>query len=151
MSGSKSLPERDYFCEELAAFEFLERIVWSARPYCPPCGGSDRITKVTANPAKRIRIGLWRCGVCKRQFTIKIGTLFEQGHIPLHKALQAAYLMTSCRKPISARQLHRVLEVTYKSAWHLARRIRDSMHRKAIEAFGDQCGAAEGKNRRDLA
>ena len=70
----------------------------------------DRITKVKANPAKRIREGLWRCGDCKGQFTVKMGTVFEHARLPLHKALQAVYLMTSSKKGISAHQLHRVLE-----------------------------------------
>ncbi|MFM7403027.1 MAG: transposase, partial [Erythrobacter sp.] len=68
---------RPEFHSEEAAFAHLERIIWAGEPVCPHCGGVDRITKVKANPAKRIREGLWRCGDCKKQFTVKIGTVFE--------------------------------------------------------------------------
>jgi transposase-like protein len=67
-------------------------------------------------PAKRIRIGLKRCGHCKLQFTVKVGTVFEHARMPLNKMLQAIYLMTGSKKGISAHQLHRFSEVTYKTA-----------------------------------
>lgn len=118
---------RPEFHSEEAAFAHLERIIWAGSPVCPHCGGVDRITKVKANPAKRIREGLYRCGDCKKQFTVKIGTVFEHMRLPLHKALQAVYLVTSSKKGISAHQLHRTLEVTYKSAWFLLHRIREAM------------------------
>ncbi len=118
---------RPEFHSEEAAFSHLERIIWNGTPVCPHCGGVDRITKVKANPAKRIREGLWRCGDCKKQFTVKIGTVFEHMRLPLHKALQAVYLVTSSKKGISAHQLHRTLEITYKSAWFLLHRIREAM------------------------
>jgi transposase-like protein len=110
---------------------------------CPHCGGADRITKVKANPSKRIRLGLWRCGDCKGQFTVKVGTVFEHGRIPLHKMLQATYLMTCSKKGISAHQLHRVLEITYKSAWFLAHRIREALREGDLAPFGQGGGAVE--------
>jgi transposase-like protein len=122
-----SILSKPYFHDEEKAFEYLESVVWADGKACPHCGGLDRITKVKANPEKRIRLGLWRCGNCKRQFTVKVGTVFEHARLPLHKALQAAYLLTSSKKGISAHQLHRVLEITYKSAWFLAHRIREAM------------------------
>ncbi len=134
---------RPEFHSEEAAFAHLERIVWAGMPVCPHCGGVDRITKVTANPAKRIRIGLHRCGQCKGQFTVKVGTVFEHMRLPLHKALQATYLMTSSKKGISAHQLHRVLEITYKSAWFLAHRIREAMRDGHIGQFGEGGGIVE--------
>jgi len=118
---------RPEFHGEEAAFAHLERIIWNGAPICPHCGGMDRVTKVKANPAKRIRVGLWRCGDCKGQFTVKVGTVFEHMRLPLHKALQAVYLITSSKKGISAHQLHRTLEITYKSAWFLMHRIREAM------------------------
>lgn len=118
---------RPEFHSEAAAFAHLERIIWGGAPVCPHCGGLDRITKVKANPAKRIREGLSRCGDCKKQFTVKVGTVFEHMRLPLHKALQAVYLVTSSKKGISAHQLHRTLEITYKSAWFLLHRIREAM------------------------
>jgi transposase-like protein len=118
---------RPEFHSEAAAFTHLEKIVWAGEPVCPHCGSLDRLTKVKANPEKRIRVGLWRCGACKKQFRATVGTVFEHIRLPLHKALQAVYLMTSSKKGISAHQLHRILEITYKSAWFLAHRIREAM------------------------
>lgn len=134
---------RPEFHSEEAAFAHLEKIVWAGETVCPHCGGVDRITKVKANPAKRIREGLWRCGDCKKQFTVKIGTVFEHMRLPLHKALQAVYLMTSSKKGISAHQLHRVLEITYKSAWFLAHRIREAMASGDLTPFGGNGGVVE--------
>ncbi len=134
---------RPEFHNEEAAFAHLEKIVWAGEPVCPHCGSLDRLTKVKANPAKRIRIGLWRCGNCKKQFTVKVGTVFEHMRLPLHKAMQAVYLMTSSKKGISAHQLHRVLEITYKSAWFLAHRIREAMRADHLTPMGGNGGAVE--------
>lgn len=134
---------RPEFHSEEAAFAHLEKIVWAGEPVCPHCGGMDRITKVKANPAKRIREGLWRHGDCKKQFTVKVGTVFEHMRLPLHKAMQAVYLMTSSKKGVSAHQLHRMLEITYKSAWFLAHRIREAMASGDLTPFGGNGGAVE--------
>ncbi|MBV1691676.1 IS1595 family transposase [Novosphingobium sp. G106] len=134
---------RPEFHSEEAAFAHLEKIVWAEGRVCPHCGGLDRITKVKANPAKRIREGLWRCGDCKKQFTVKIGTVFEHMRLPLHKALQAVYLMSCSKKGVSAHQLHRTLEITYKSAWFLAHRIREAMRDGALAPFGGNGGFVE--------
>jgi transposase-like protein len=134
---------RPEFHSEEAAFAHLEKIVWAGETVCPHCGGMDRITKVKANPAKRIREGLWRHGDCKKQFTVKVGTVFEHMRLPLYKALQAVYLMTSSKKGISAHQLHRVLEITYKSAWFLAHRIREAMTDGDFSMFGGAGGIVE--------
>jgi transposase-like protein len=138
-----SVLSRPEFHDEAKAFEHLERIIWADGRACPHCGGVDRITKVTANAAKRIRLGLWRCGDCKKQFTVKVGTVFEHARLPLHKALQAVYLMTSSKKGTSAHQLHRVLEVTYKTAWFLAHRIREAMRDGSLAPFGGDGGIVE--------
>ena len=134
---------RPEFHDEAKAFEHLESMVWADGKSCPHCGAVDRLTKVTANPAKRIREGLWRCGHCKGQFTAKIGTVFEHARLPLHKMLQAVYLMTSSKKGISAHQIHRVLEITYKSAWFLCHRIREAMASGDLSAFGTGGGIVE--------
>ena len=138
-----SVLSRPYFHDEEKAFAYLESVIWADGTACPHCGGIDRITKVKANPAKRIRLGLWRCGDCKKQFTVKVGTVFEHARLPLNKALQATYLMTSSKKGISAHQLHRVLEVTYKTAWFLAHRIREAMRSGDLAPFGFDGGAVE--------
>lgn len=138
-----SVLSRAEFHSEEAAFAHLEKIIWADGKACPHCGGVDRITKVKANPVKRIREGLWRCGDCKKQFTVKIGTVFEHMRLPLHKALQAVYLMTSSKKGISAHQLHRILEITYKSAWFLCHRIREAMRSGDLAPFGSGGGMVE--------
>lgn len=138
-----SVLSKPQFHSEEAAFAHLETVIWPEGPSCPHCGAVDRLTKVTANPAKRIRVGLWRCGHCKGQFTAKVGTVFEHARIPLHKMLQATYLMTSSKKGISAHQLHRILEITYKSAWFLAHRIREAMRSGDLAPFGSDGGVVE--------
>lgn len=134
---------RPEFHNEEAAFAHLEKMIWAGEPVCVHCGCSGRITKVKANPAKRIRLGLWRCGDCKSQFTVKVGTVFEHARMPLNKMLQAVYLMTSSKKGVSAHQLHRMLEVTYKSAWFLAHRIREAMRSGDLAPFGAGGGFVE--------
>lgn len=114
---------------------------WRSR--VPHCGALDRIGKIKANPEKRVRYGLHKCGDCKKHFTVKVGTVFEHMRIPLHKALQAVYLMTSSKEGISANQLHRVLEVTYRTAWFLARRIRDAMRGGELAPIGSDGGIVE--------
>lgn len=124
-----SVLSREYFHDEEAAFAKLESIVWPDGPTCPHCGNADekRIYKIAANPEKRVRYGLHKCAECRKQFTAKVGTVFEHLRIPLYKALQAVYLMCASKKGISANQLSRVLEVTPKTAWFLAHRIREAM------------------------
>jgi transposase-like protein len=117
-----SILSEPHFHKEEAAIARLEGIVWPKGPHCPKCGGFDRIT-----PVKGGRAGLWRCGPCKREFTVTVGTIFERSHIPLHKWFQAAHLLASSKKGISAHQLHRTLKVTYKTAWFMAHRLREAM------------------------
>jgi transposase-like protein len=134
---------RPEFHSEEAAFAHLEKVIWAGEPVCPHCGSLERITKVKANPAKRVRVGLHRCGNCKGQFTVKVGTVFEHARIPLHKMLQAVYLVTSSKKGVSAHQLHRTLEITYKSAWFLMHRIREAMRDGNLAPFGGNGGIVE--------
>ena len=122
-----SVLSRPYFHDEDAAFAFLESVIWTDGPVCGKCGCSGRITKVKANAEKRIRVGLYRCGDCKSQFRVTVGTVFEHIRLPLHKCLQAAHLMCSSKKGISAHQISRILEVQYKTAWFLCHRIREAM------------------------
>jgi len=138
-----SVFSQPYFHDEEAAFAFLEGVIWNGTPVCPHCGCTGRITKVKANPEKRIRIGLHRCGDCKKQFTVKVGTVFEHGRVPLHKFLQAAYLLCCSKKGVSAHQLHRILEVQYKTAWFMAHRIREAMRSGEFAPFGSDGGFVE--------
>jgi transposase-like protein len=129
-----SVLARPYFHDEEAAFAHLESVLWLSGPVCPHCGMvSDRHYDL-----RKTRIGLRKCCAkeCRKQFTVRVGTVFESSHIPLHKIMQAVYLMTSSKKGISAHQLHRVLEITYKAAWFLAHRIREAMRNDDPEPLG---------------
>lgn len=119
-----SVLNQPYFQDEAAAYAKLESILWPDGPVCPKCGVVDQAYELKG---KRSRVGLRRCGACKADFTVKVGTVFESSHIPLHKWFQAAYLMCASKKGMSANQLHRTLEITYKSAWFMAHRIREAM------------------------
>lgn len=125
-----------YFHDEAEAFAYLEGVIWGGTPTCPHCGACDRISAIKPNAEKRVRLGLKKCGHCKKQFTVKVGTVFEHGRMPLNLMLQAVYLMTSSKKGISAHQLHRTLGITYKSAWFLAHRIREAMRSGDLAPFG---------------
>jgi transposase-like protein len=81
-----------YFHDEDAAYETLESYLWPHGPVCPRCGGQDRVTL-----SKGGRIGLYRCGPCKRKFTIKVGTVLESSHIPVTQWLQVAFMMVSSK------------------------------------------------------
>jgi transposase-like protein len=117
-----SILSQPHFHNEAAAIARLEEIVWPQGAHCPRCGGFDRITTVRGG-----RAGLYRCGPCKRQVTATVGTVFERSHVKLHLWFQAAHLMASSKKGISAHQLHRTLKVTYKTAWFMAHRLREAM------------------------
>jgi transposase-like protein len=131
-----SVLSKPYFHDEEAAFAHLESQIWPGGPVCPHCGGVDRISKIKANPAKRVRLGLHKCGQCGKQFTAKVGTVFEHARIPLHKMLQAVHLMACSKKGVSAHQLHRILQVQYRTAWFLAHRIREAMRSGEFAPMG---------------
>lgn len=141
-----SVLSRPYFYNEAAAFEHVESILWPQGPVCPHCGTMDKYYKLTGvrtkpskkNPEGIERHGLYKCGECRKQYTVRIGTIFEESHLPLHKWLQALHLMCSSKKGISAHQLHRVLEVTYKTAWFLAHRIREAMRSDDLSPLGGE-------------
>ncbi|MGD0915614.1 MAG: IS1595 family transposase [Thermodesulfobacteriota bacterium] len=116
------------FGNEEAARELIERLRWPNGPVCPRCGCRE-IYRLTPNGnfGNHGRKGLLKCKVCRKQFTVTVGTIFEDSHIPLHKWLMAIYLICSSKKGMSAFQLHRMLGITYKSAWFMGHRIRFAM------------------------
>ena len=148
-----SILSNTYFHIESDAFAHLEAIVWpEGKSVCPHCGTIDNAGKLkNVKPRRKVkdeegnhkvdengeliwkyspeRIGLYKCRekLCRKQFTVRVGTVFESSHVPLTKWLQAAYLMMSSKKGISANQLERTLEVTYKTAWFMAHRLREAM------------------------
>ena len=120
-----------HFHNEEAAYEWVEAHVWPNGPVCPKCQGTDRVSKMKG---KSTRIGTYKCYACRKPFTVKVGTIFEDSHIPLRLWLQAMHLIASSKKGISANQLHRTLKITLKSAWFLGHRIRYAMTAGSLSA-----------------
>jgi transposase-like protein len=134
---SKSILEAKALQDEAVAIAWVEARVWPNGPVCPHCGGVDRIGKMKG---KATRPGLWKCYQCRKQFTVKVGTVFEDSHVPMRLWLQAVYLLCSSKKGISSNQLHRTLGVTLKTAWFMSHRIREAMRVVGMEPMG---GAGE--------
>jgi transposase-like protein len=125
--------DQKHFQDEAEAFSYLESVRWPNGPVCPHCG-----TINTAYSLKS-RIGLYRCGekVCRKDFTVRVGTVFEDSPIKLHKWLLAAYLVCASKKGISAKQLERMLGVTYKTAWFMSHRLREAMNTTPTGTLGN--------------
>ena len=114
------------FKDDDAARAHLEAIRWPDGPICPHCGNSDG-EKISALKGKSHRPGLYQCNECREHFTVTVGSVMERSHIALHKWVLAFHLMNASKKGISAHQLHRMLGITYKSAWFMAHRVREAM------------------------
>ncbi|MBT3532627.1 MAG: IS1595 family transposase [Rhodospirillaceae bacterium] len=102
----------------------LESVRWPDGPYCPHCGEAEAITKLKG---KSTRPGVYKCRSCRKPFSVTVGTVFERSKIPLHKWVLATHLLTASKKGMSAHQLHRMLGITYKTAWFMCHRIREAM------------------------
>jgi transposase-like protein len=112
------------FSNEAKALEHMENDRWpGGEATCPLCGVVGEAKKMGG----KTQAGMWLCSACRGKFTVRTGTVFERSHIPLHKWLLATHLMASSKKGISAHQLHRMLGITYKSAWFMCHRIREAM------------------------
>lgn len=112
------------YSTEEAAREYFENIRWPDGPECPFCG-SNKVYSLTASKSKRVREGLYKCGDCKKTFTVTVGTVMEGTHLPLNKWLLAFYMMCASKTQVSALQLQRQLEIgTYVSAHFMCHRIR---------------------------
>src|SRR3989441_752582 len=106
----------------------------------PHCGVFKRSAPLKG---KRDRIGLYKCYACRKPFTVKIGTIFEDSHIAMRDWLTAIHLICSSKKGISANQLHRTLGITLKSAWFLGHRIREAMRSGELAPMGGAGGIVE--------
>ena len=113
-----------HFHDEAAAYRWVEARLWQNGPECPRCGHHDRISLMKG---KSTRIGAYKCYKCRKPFTVKIGTIFESSHVPMHIWLQAIHLMAASKKGFSTHQFARVLGVTLKTAWFMSHRIREAM------------------------
>jgi transposase-like protein len=142
MAHSNLSPER--FHSEETAVAYVEAMLWPNGPSCPHCGAADRLNKLEGqrskpsktNPEGKPIYGLWKCYHCREQFTVRIGTIFEDSHLPLRLWLQAIYLLCSSKKGFSTRQLQRTLGCGMKTAWHLSHRIRFIMDQSDAGPIG---------------
>jgi transposase-like protein len=124
------------FTDETAAREHFEAIRWPDGPVCPHCGATGETA--TQLGGKSHRTGLYQCNACREPFTVKMGSVMESSHISYRKWALAFHLMASSKKGMSAHQLHRMLGVTYKTAWFLAHRIREAMREINPEQLGGE-------------
>jgi transposase-like protein len=141
-----SVLSEKYFHDEQAAFEALEAIMWTggqpeACPHCGVVGKARKLAPQRTKPSKKHPqgkpvYGLWKCYACRGQFTVRKGTVFEESHLELHLWFQAAFLMCSSKKGVSANQLHRTLGCTLKTAWFVAHRLREAMAEGSLNPFG---------------
>jgi transposase-like protein len=142
---AKSVLSDLQFHNEQAAFAYVEAELWPNGPVCPHCGAMaekiGRLEGVYSKPSKKHpegveRVGLRKCYACREQFTARVGTVFEDSHLPLRMWLQAIHLLCASKKGFSTRQLQRTLNCSMKTAWHLGHRIRHAMAPGAPEQLG---------------
>ncbi|HEV2562425.1 MAG TPA: IS1595 family transposase [Rhizomicrobium sp.] len=147
---SKSELNNKIFQDPTKAREWLENMLWADGRACGYCGAVDESTEIPARP------GFYQCNACRKQFTVMVGTVFERSHIPLNKWLMAAFLLCASKKGISAHQMHRMIGITYKSAWFMMHRLREAMipagkqgpmggEGRVIEADETYLGKRDGK------
>lgn len=129
-----------HFHDEEAAYAFVEARIWAGGRVCPKCGVVGKSGKLKG---KSTRIGVYKCYACRKPFTVKIGTIFEDSKVKMHLWLQAIFLIASSKKGISANQLHRTLGVTLKTAWFMGHRIREAMRSGSLAPFGGGGGDVE--------
>ena len=117
---SMSIFTATHFNDEAAAYAYVEARIWANSRVCPHCGVLERSAPLKG---KSDRIGLYKCYACRKPFTVKIGTIFENSHIPLYIWLQAIFLIATSKTTPNATQLQQVLGISLKSALFLLRRI----------------------------
>ena len=133
--------ELPHFQDADKAREYLENLRWAGGVVCPHCGviGGHYELK-----GKSTRPGVYKCGACSDQFTVTVGTVFERSKIKLHIWLQAVHLMSASKKGISAKQIERMLGVSYKTAWLMCHRIREAMNPVHTDKMGGPDTIVEG-------
>lgn len=112
------------FVDADKARDHLESLRWADGVVCPHCGSK---AEHYALKGKSHRPGLWKCKDCREQFSVTVGTVFERSKIALNVWLLAVHLICASKKGMSSHQLHRMLGVTYKTAWFMTHRIREAM------------------------
>lgn len=132
-----------HFQDADAAREYLEALLWKEGPVCPHCGVEDK--GHYALKGKAHRKGLYKCRLCRKQFTVTTGTVFHGSHVPLNMWLAASYLMSCSKKGISALQLMRMLGIgSYRTAWFMEHRLREAARKLTpVEKAGQNGGTVE--------
>jgi transposase-like protein len=131
----RSVLDEPRFRDERAAYAYVESEIWSDGRVCPHCGVVDRSGPLKG---KSTRIGVYKCYACRKPFTVKVGTIFESSHIPMHVWLQAIHLMCSSKKGFSANQFARILGVDIKTGWFIGHRIREAMDESGSGPLGGE-------------
>lgn len=117
------------YSNEKRARRLFEQMRWpDGNPVCPHCKCDD-VYKLTSKKESKhkVRPGLYSCAACRKPFTATVGTVLEDSHVPMSKWLMAMFILCSSKKSVSAHQMHRMIGVTYKTAWFLCHRIRYAM------------------------
>ena len=136
-----NIADNPVFQDAEKAREFLESLLWPEGPVCPHCGligCSNQFHGKGGPKGTKHRAGVYKCKGCEKQYTVTVGTLFERSHIPLNKWLLILHLMTCSKKGVSAHQIHRMLGLTYKSAWFACHRIREAMRDNKLGLLGGE-------------
>jgi transposase-like protein len=123
-----------------SAREHLEKLLWADGVICPHCGSVDKSTKLEG---KSTRPGVYKCKPCRKPFSVTVGTVFERSKIPLNQWVYATDLLTASKKGMSSHQLHRMLGVTYKTAWFMTQRIREAMIATGAAPMGGEGGEVQ--------
>jgi len=128
LSKSSIIAEIPLACsDELAAVEFFEKQRWGANPCCVHCGSVNVYKMVDAKTGERNRRYLWRCRDCKQQSTVRLGTVYEESRLPMRHWAYAFWRACTSKKGVSALEIKRHCQISYKSALFLMNRIRFAM------------------------
>ncbi len=130
---AEAILNQPHFQDEGKAREYLEALRWANGVVCPHCaviGSHYKLEGASHRP------GLWKCHACREQFSVTVGTVFESSKIKLHLWLQVAYLMSASKKGISAKQVERMLQCSYKTAWFACHRLREAMRDEHVSMLG---------------
>jgi transposase-like protein len=132
---ARSVLNAPHFQNERSAFAYVEAKLWPNGPVCPHCGNADR-ARIRKLAGETTRLGLRKCYECGKPFTVRMGTIFESSHLPLHLWLQIIHLMCASKKGLSTRQIQRMLSCSMKTAWFLSHRIREAMKSGNLSPLG---------------
>lgn len=119
-----------YFSDEQVCIDTVAALRWPKGPVCPHCQGKEHYYLATQ---KR-----WKCKACKKQFSVKVGTIFEDSPISLDKWLTALWMLVNCKNGISSYEVGRDLGITQKSAWFVLHRLRLALHDQNFGKLGGE-------------